>query len=182
MFRKLLFIILFASFSNASVCQTTQIIDKEIGLIRNIPQTKITKRRTFYSKGDKHYKAIIKLDTAAIPVLIGLITDKTQTPVIDICSGENLTIGDIAYSIVAHIIPIPYHIVFGGQWDVITDCGPDGQGSWSFINDQGTLVKAKLEKFYQSETGKKWMILIKSKKLSKAEYDSLIKELFNSYK
>ena len=183
MAKPLSVFLLILLFSFPAFCQVKDIIDRDIFLIKYVPDDvylqkdwqKIRKQNSEYRKKDPQYHEILLLDTLAIPYLVDKVGDTTATSIRIPCSTHNLTIGDIAFALLNDIIPIPMHYVTGSQWDVFS-CDTLPTGTWDYLHDDRNRFQNELRRFFASSKGKTWVRLFKGK-VKKKEYKKIIREL-----
>ncbi len=165
--------------------QVKEIIDRDIKLIKYVPDDpisitknwkKVRRKNNEYRKKNHEYHEILSLDTLAIPYLLDKIGDTTETSIRIPCSTHNLKIGDVTFVLLSDIIPIPMHLVTGSQWDVI-DCDTFMLGTWDYLHDSRKRFQNELFEFFKSKKGKLWIRLFKAK-ISKDEANRIQKELF----
>ncbi|HLK27122.1 MAG TPA: hypothetical protein VKT28_00970 [Puia sp.] len=109
-------------------CQTDSIqIKRELLLITAVPFK--------YNKGldekeskffDIPYLSILKKGTDIIPTLLKLITDTTKTKILNKCSNDYFTVGQLVYVLIDDIERIPFFEVTKIQADVILHCSVFG--------------------------------------------------------
>jgi len=141
-----------------------------IAMVKNIPAKYFTHLpdktglKTFNLKEDIWYGTISHYDTSAIAFLINLITDTTNTGIVNSCTKEKYKIGDIAVLLINDIEPIPYATVTSSQWCVFSSCSvlPDGFIRHVAMNRQ--KFKAIYEKYYYSDLRQDFVRSAKQKK------------------
>lgn len=185
--KQLSLILLLLTFSFPAFCQVKEIIDRDIVLIKYVPDDpisttknwkKIRQKNNEYRKKNHEYHEILSLDTLAIPYLLDRIGDTTETSIRIPCSTHSLKIGDVAFALLSDIIPIPMHLVTGSQWDVI-DCDTFMLGTWDYLHTSRKRFQNELIEFFKSKKGKLWIKLLKEK-ITKDEANRIQKELFAS--
>jgi len=175
-----LYLLVFFSLSGFS--QAKEIVDKNITLIKSIPEfpcpppnsNQLKKMQKEFWRKNPEYLKILSLDTLAIPYLIDKISDTTETNIEINCASFKVKIGDVAFKLLNEIILIPMHMVSGMQWDMI-GCNPLCDYMFYLHHDR-LKFQSELKQFFAGRNGQLWVQLMKHK-LSIDEYNKVAKEL-----
>jgi hypothetical protein len=169
-------------FTFDSNAQTQAYVHLHLLAIKDVPQrykientsSKWPDKKYFKSK-DTSYKAIVKLDTLAIPYLINELNDTLITTIINCCTKKPFKIGDIAYCLLNDIVKdLPMHLITGSQWDLLTFCGGVQDGVWEYLSISRLRYQQELREFFNGEKGEIWLHIMKGRS-SSAELDKFLK-------
>ncbi len=182
MLKRLSLVLFVMLFYLPGFCQVKEIIDRDLPRINELPEfpcpVKSPKQNKKlireFKRSNLEYMEILKLDTLAIPYLIDKISDTTETAIEMGFVPRKLKIGDVAFDLLHEIIVIPMGTVAGLQWDYI---GCDGLDDYLYYLQHDRLkFQTQLRQYFAGSKGKAWVRLMKHK-LSKEEYDKVVKEL-----
>ena len=104
---------------------------------------------------DVEYSSIIKKGPQIIPALISELTDTMKTKIIDKCTGDYFTMGQLSYILIDNIENIPFFKVTGDMADVMQNCSNLAFGVLDYVRLRGPEFQKKYKKYFYSEIQKK---------------------------
>lgn len=99
---------------------------------------------------DSVFNRLIKMDTAAIEPLIGVLADTSLTKIANPCGKSYFRVGQLAMLIIHQIEFIPFMTVTGIQFDSF-DCGAFPEGWLEYVQEHGAEFQRQYRTYFRSE-------------------------------
>jgi len=99
---------------------------------------------------DTEYSSIVKKGSKIIPSLINFLADTAKTQIIDNCTGDYFSIGQLSYILIDNIKPIPFASITGETADVMLTCSNLANGVLEYVRYHGTEFQSKYRTYFYS--------------------------------
>jgi hypothetical protein len=146
---------LYSPFETLAQSDST-LIKGELTWIRSVPY-KYNRKPGEKNNGflDPEYASIVKKGRRIIPALITQLTDTTKTRIVDQCTGQYYSIGELSYILIDNIESIPFALVTGVMADVLGSCSYLAIGELDYVRTNGAKFQSQYKSYFYSQKQKK---------------------------